>query len=278
MQEPMALAFMVVMLWPFVAQSQVEKTERSWGVAKPNKPGCQTMKSGISSKFDEHKADHDSAVGVLPRHRLRRQPLLLAYRHLMRVSLQSLLVVGILSTVSSAHATRYEFDPRRTEVRFAFTMAYATQRGRFTKVTGVLDYADNAPEKSKVTAAIDAASVSIGDALVENQLRGAEFFNVEAAPVIAFKSVKVEPRSATTADVTGDVTINGIKQPVVLKVRITPHDDPALKYDTGSRRFVATTRIQRSAFNMTAYESFVGDDIELVIDAIVRPRRKRRKQ
>jgi polyisoprenoid-binding protein YceI len=59
---------------------------------------------------------------------------------------------------------------------------------------------------------------------------------------------------------------------VALKVSLEPHDDPALKYDAGARKFIATTRIKRSAFNMTDYQSMVDDDIDIEINAIVRPK------
>ena len=178
----------------------------------------------------------------------------------------------IAAAAPPVHAGSFEFDQRRTEVRFVFKMAYSTQRGRFTKVSGTLDYDEAAPEKSKISASIAAASLTTGEALVDNELKGAAFFNVEASPVIAFRSLAVRPHSATAADVSGEITVNDITKPVTLKVSLKPHDDPALKHDAGAREFIATTRIQRSAFNMTDYQSMVDDDVDIEIDAIVRPR------
>jgi polyisoprenoid-binding protein YceI len=178
----------------------------------------------------------------------------------------------IVISAPIAHAGRFVFDPRRTEVRFVYKVAYSTQRGRFTKVRGTLDYDEAAPAKSKVSASIAAASLTTGEAIVDNELKGARFFNVEASPVITFRSVAVRSASATAADVLGEITVNGITKPVTLKVSITPHDDPALKYDTGAHKFIATTRIKRSAFNMTDYHAMVDDDVDIEIDAIVRPK------
>ncbi len=191
----------------------------------------------------------------------------------LRSALTVLLALELIAAAAEpAHAGRFEFDPRRTEVRFVYKMATATQRGRFTKVSGTLDYDDAALEKTKVNASIATASLTTGEALVDDELKGAAFFNVKVSPVIAFKSLAVRRRSTTVADVSGQITINGITKPVTLKVNIEPHDDPALKYDAGARKFIATTRIKRSAFNMTDYQSMVGDDIDIEIDAIVRPR------
>lgn len=183
-----------------------------------------------------------------------------------------LLATQILSSATPAAAERFAFDQRRTEVRFIYKFGYSTQRGRFTKVSGTLDYDDAAPEKSKIIAAIATESLTTGEALVDSELKGRAFFNVAASPTITFKSLAVRPRSATEATVAGEITINGITKPVMLDVSLQVHDDPALKYDRGTRRFVATTRIQRSAFKMTDYASMVDDEIDIEIAAIVRPK------
>jgi len=183
-------------------------------------------------------------------------------------------VPGLLSLLvasSPSHAERFEFDKRRTVVQFVYEMAYSTQRGRFTEVKGTLDYQEGALEKSTVHASIATASLTTGEALVDNELKGPAFFNVAASPIIDFKSLAVQPHSATTADVSGEITVNGITKPVTLNVSLQPHDDPALKYDADAHRFVAKTHIKRSAFNMTDYKLMVSDRIEIIIDAIVRP-------
>lgn len=171
-----------------------------------------------------------------------------------------------------AQAARFVFDQRRTEVRFIYKIAYAKQRGRFTKVSGTLDYDEGKPGKSKIKALIAASSLTTGDTLIDSELKGASFFNAAASPVITFKSVEVHAGSATSAEVAGEVTVNGITKPVTLNVTIEPHDDPALKYDVGARKFLAKTRIRRSAFNMVDYQAMVDDDVDIEIEAIARPR------
>lgn len=180
--------------------------------------------------------------------------------------------LAVAAAGSPAHAARFEFDQRRTEVRFVYKIAYSTQHGRFTKVSGTLDYDEAALGKSKINASIAAASLSTGDPIIDSELKGAGFFNAAGSPVITFKSRAVKPESTTAADVSGEVTVNGITKPVMLKVSVEPHDDPALKYDVGARKFIAKTRIQRSAFNMTDYQTMVDDNVDIEIEAIVRPR------
>jgi polyisoprenoid-binding protein YceI len=179
--------------------------------------------------------------------------------------------LAILLPAAPAWADRFEFDSRRTEVRFVYTMGLATQRGRFTRVSGTLDLDEAKPERTRVVAAIAAESLTTGEPLVDTALKGAAFFNVKASPVIAFKSRSVRLGRDLGGDVLGDITVNGITRPVTLKVSVVPHDDPALKHDAGARAFVGRTRILRSQFNMTDYQSMVADEVDIEILAIARP-------
>jgi polyisoprenoid-binding protein YceI len=169
-----------------------------------------------------------------------------------------------------AHATSYVFDKSRTAVRFTYFMGLAKQNGHFTRVDGTLQFDDNAPERSRVTATIATASLETGQPIVDDALKGSDFFNVVAEPAMTFKSQSVQSTGADTAEMTGDITVNGITKPVTLDVSLRPHSNPALKYSAGAREFIAKTRIKRSDFNMTAYQSMVGDEVDIEIDAIVR--------
>jgi len=189
---------------------------------------------------------------------------------------------GLLATTATlfvvfaggpAHAAHYVFDKRRTEVRFTYVMGLAKQNGRFAQVDGTLQFDDDAPERSRVTATIATASLQTGQPLVDDTLKSSDFFNVVAAPVMTFHSRSVRPTGTDTAEMTGDITVNGITRSVTLRVSLRPHSNPALKYSIGAREFIAKTRIKRSDFNMTAYQSMVADEIDIEIDAIVHKKR-----
>ncbi len=178
--------------------------------------------------------------------------------------------VLVLAAARPCTAAPYVIDHKHTEVRFAYAVGLSTQRGRFTDVEGAVEFDLAAPAKTTVRATIATASLTTGEPLVDQVLKGSDFFNVEEAPHMTFASRAVRSTGAEAAEMSGDMTINGITRPVTLEVSIAPHDNPALKYSQGRLEFVATTRIRRSAFNMTAYASMAGDDIDIEIDAILR--------
>jgi polyisoprenoid-binding protein YceI len=178
----------------------------------------------------------------------------------------------MLVPVHYAHAEVYSFDSKRSEVRFSYVMGFATQRGRFSRVEGDLQFDEQAPEKSQVVAKIATASVETGQPIVDAELKGVNFFNAETQPLVTFSSRSVKSTAADAAEITGDITVNGITKPVTLEVKLTPRNNPALKYSAGSKEFIAKTKISRSAFKMDSYKDMVGDEIEIEIAAVVRPK------
>src|SRR5690606_14301543 len=57
-----------------------------------------------------------------------------------------------------------------------------------------------------------------------------------------------------------------LTEPAWKPVTLTKHENPALKYSKGRKRFVAKTKISRSAFKMTSYADMVADEIGIEID------------
>jgi polyisoprenoid-binding protein YceI len=182
----------------------------------------------------------------------------------------ALLLLAVLGR-SNARAEHFAFDRQRTEVHFVYTMLFVARRGRFTEVSGALDYDDAKPEASRVAATIATNSLSTGAPIIDNELKGASFFNVKAAPAIDFKSRKVQPQGKGAAEVAGDITINGITRPATLKITVQPYTDPKLKNEAGARIFRATTRILRSAFKMSGWSFAVADEVDIEIAAVLRP-------
>jgi polyisoprenoid-binding protein YceI len=194
----------------------------------------------------------------------------------MKITPNAILTIAAVATVaaaSAAHAESYIFNSRKSEVRFTYAMGVLTQRGRFSQVEGDLLFDERAPEKSRVFARIATASIETGQPIIDDELKGANFFNAKASPTVTFRSQSVKPIAPDAALITGDMTVNGITKPVTLDVKVTAHEDPALKYSKGSKKFVGTTKISRSAFKMDSYPDMVGDEIAIEIDAIVRPKK-----
>ncbi|MCU0954327.1 MAG: YceI family protein [Hyphomicrobium sp.] len=185
-----------------------------------------------------------------------------------------LAVIGApLLPAAEAKAESYVFNPRKTEVRFSYAIGFTVQHGRFSQVEGTLRYDERAPERSEVFAKIATASVETGQPIVDDELKGVNFFNSKASPLLTFRSRSVVPVTPNTAKIAGDITVNNITKPVTLDVTLTPYDDPALKHSADNKKFLAKTVISRAAFRMESYPDMVGDEISIEIHAVARPAR-----
>lgn len=90
--------------------------------------------------------------------------------------------------------------------------------GYFRDFTGtvMIDRAD--PASSSVEFTIQSASIDTGTPDRDEHLRSPDFFEATKYPTIAFKSDKVVPKTKTTFDVTGNLTMHGVTKRVTLPV------------------------------------------------------------
>jgi polyisoprenoid-binding protein YceI len=175
-----------------------------------------------------------------------------------------LLVTG--AWMPSCMAETYTFDGSHAEVRFTYQVGFASQTARFTDVAGLCEFDETAPEKGHVEAIVKTASLTAITPFIEDKLKGEDFFNAAVRPEIRFKSRALRPAGGNQAALTGDLTMNGVTQPVTLRMAFHKAGMPASK----PPRLTATTRIKRSTFNMTALTYLVGDEIDIEIDAPLR--------
>lgn len=181
-------------------------------------------------------------------------------------------LVAVLTLPAAAANSTWQIDPAHSAAQFSVRhMAISTVRGGFTKVSGTLQLDESDITKSSVNVTIDAASVDTRVPDRDNNLRSANFFNVEKYPTITFKSKQVEQLVPGKLKVTGDLTIRGVTKEVVLDIEgpTAPVMDP-----WGNQRSAvsATTKINRQDFGvkwnvvMDNGGVVVGDEVSITFD------------
>ena len=190
----------------------------------------------------------------------------------MRQTIVTALAGVALLVPSLSQAATWKSDPKHASVQFAVRhLMVATVRGTFDKfdVTATID--ENDISQSSVEATIEVASVNTRNEKRDNHLRGADFFDVAKHPTITFKSKAVEKIQDHTYKVTGDLTLMGVTQEVVLNVSGSPK---AIQDPWGNSRLggAATTTINRTDYGLThntILESggvAIGEEITITID------------
>jgi len=178
----------------------------------------------------------------------------------------ALIVSFSVATVAGAQAGTWQLDPNHSSAQFAVKhLGVSTVRGAFTKVSGSAQYDPKEVSKSTVDVSIDASSVDTRVQMRDNDLRSANFLDVQKYPTITFKSKQTKAIGDGKLQITGDLTIHGVTKEVVLEV-----DGPSapIKDPFGNQRIgaSATTRIIRQDFGITHLPGVVGDEITITID------------
>lgn len=187
-----------------------------------------------------------------------------------KFAFKSLFAASVFALVASASAfaaDTYKLDANHTSVTFQYThFGFSHPTGKFMNAVGSVTLDDATPANSSVEVSFDINGINTGVAALDTHLKSADFFDAAKFPTATFKSTKVVQTSATTADVTGDLTIHGVTKPVTLKVTLNKKDvHPMMKkVDAG---FTATGTINRSDFGMGNYVPAVSDQVDLYIEA-----------
>jgi polyisoprenoid-binding protein YceI len=168
----------------------------------------------------------------------------------------------------------YSVEPTHTRVQFTVShMGFTNWYGDLTGASGSLRIDPRKIAASRLEISIPAASVSTTNAVLDAELKSADWFDAARFPTIRFVSTAVNPTGPDTADITGDLTFHGLTRPVVLAARfngagINPIDKA---YTLG---FDATTTIKRSEWGVKAYLPMIGDETVLRISAAFETPRK----
>lgn len=184
----------------------------------------------------------------------------------MKTTLAAPLLLALAAVAAPALAAPagYTIDPNHTFPVFEVDhLGFSTQRGRFNKTSGRITL-DTAARQGSVDVTIDAASIDMGFAKWNDNMRGENYFNTDAHPTITFKADRLVFDGERPVSAEGSLTMLGVTKPVTLTInrfRCAPH--PLNKRETCGADVVAT--LKRSEFGMTKYIPSVGDDVRLLI-------------
>jgi polyisoprenoid-binding protein YceI len=153
------------------------------------------------------------------------------------------------TTPAGVGTSAWAIDPAHSEVEFAVKhMMVSTVKGRFRGVEGTLEIDEAQPERSKVAAQIDVASVDTGVEQRDAHLKSDDFFNAEQYPKISFRSTAIELVEGGRWRLDGELTIRETTRPVTLEVELEGRGRDA--YGGERAGFTATTKINRRDFGV----------------------------
>jgi len=162
---------------------------------------------------------------------------------------------------------RYEVDPDHTSITFDIDhFKYSRFTIRFDRKQGQLDWSQGGLERSTAAITIDAASINTNVPLLDKMVKSDSMLDVSRYPEIRFASTHFERTGESRGTLTGDLTIRGVTQPVMLDVTFNGFaPDPLTKKDTLG--FSADGHFSRAKFGLATWYPAVGDDIHVRVQA-----------
>jgi polyisoprenoid-binding protein YceI len=133
------------------------------------------------------------------------------------LSLLAALLCGPILTLQADDT--YKIDAVHSAISFKVRHFFSYVNGSFKKFEGTISVDLDHPEKSSVTATIDAASVDTKNDNRDEDLRGDDFFAVAKYPTITFKSKSVKQTGADSGDILGELTMHGVTKEITLHVK-----------------------------------------------------------
>jgi polyisoprenoid-binding protein YceI len=148
-------------------------------------------------------------------------------------------------------------------------LGIATVRGEFTAFEATLELGDDL-SSAKVRGTVKAASVDTNEPQRDAHLRSADFFDADAYPELTFESTRIEPVEDDTFRITGELTMRGVTNELVLIAEINGVDvDP---YGNEKIGLEVTGQLSRGDYGMTFNQALgsgnvlVSDKVKLALD------------
>jgi polyisoprenoid-binding protein YceI len=180
--------------------------------------------------------------------------------------------IGALLMGQTASAPReYRFDSSASSVTAKVSfLGIGNRTANFPAVTGTAKLtASGGGDAVELNVRIDARQLTASDTLTTNRLKGKDFFDVANHPTVTFAGKRLTLSGPTTGTIDGDLTARGVTRPVKLAVQFAAPPANAGARDPIS--LIATTRINRRDFGMTAYSLIVGKNVGITINARLTP-------
>jgi polyisoprenoid-binding protein YceI len=176
------------------------------------------------------------------------------------------LTLGAALFAGQAMAADYAIDKQGQHAFINFKIShlgYSWLYGTFKDFDGSFSFDAKAPEASKVNVSINTASVDSNHAERDKHLRSGDFLNVEKNPTATFASTSVKSTGAGTADITGNLTLNGVTKPVVIKAKFLGEgSDPWGGYRAG---FEGHTTLKLKDFDIQKDLGPASQEVELIL-------------
>lgn len=180
---------------------------------------------------------------------------------------QTLIAAALVALPLAAHAEpeAYTLDSSHSQILFSYNhLGYSTTWGMFSGFEGDIQFDQDNPANSSVTVSFPVRSMFTGWEGRFEHFMSADFFGADEDEMVTFTSTSIDVTGDTTANIIGDLTLNGITKPVTLAATLNQAGDHPMEGKPWAG-FNATATLMRSDFEVGMFAPFVSDEVEIQI-------------
>jgi polyisoprenoid-binding protein YceI len=135
----------------------------------------------------------------------------------------------------------------------------------FSGFEGEIMFDAEDPAASSVNVAIPVMSMFTGWEKREEHFMSDDFFGASEGDMVTFTSTGIDVTGDNTAEITGDLTMNGVTKSVVLDTTLNQKADAHPMNNKPWLGFDASTTLLRSDFGVDKFAPYVSDEVEVKI-------------
>ncbi|MGR3622210.1 YceI family protein [Pseudophaeobacter sp.] len=174
-------------------------------------------------------------------------------------------LAGLSTSAAYAAPEKYVLDASHSQVLFQYNhLGFSSTWGMFAGFEGEIMFDQEAPANSSVSVSMPVKSMWTGWEAREGHFMSADFFDASDDEMVTFTSTKIEVTGEGTANITGDLTLNGVTKSVVLDAKLNQVGEHPMAGKPWAG-FDATTTLVRSEFELGKFAPYVSDEVQLNI-------------
>lgn len=181
--------------------------------------------------------------------------------------MKNIFAAAALATFAAAPvvAENYALDASHSQIVFSYDhLGFSTTYGMFSGFEGEIVFNQEDPATSSVNVSFPVRTMLTGwEGRFEHFMSG-DFFDAADDEMVTFTSTSIEVTGDDTALITGDLTLNGITNEVVLDAKLNQAGVHPME-EREWAGFDATTTLLRSDYEVGAFAPFVSDEVQVMI-------------
>ena len=184
-----------------------------------------------------------------------------------RLSLAAAFAAALSLSAGFANAApeKYLLDASHSQIVFTYNhLGFSTTTTMFSGFEGEIMFDAEAPAGSSVAVSFPVKTMLTGWEARFAHFMAPDFFGDHAGDMVEFTSTAINVTGDKTADITGDLTLNGVTKPVTLKAILNQAGQHPMAGKPWAG-FDASATVKRTDYNLGEFAPYVSDEVEIYI-------------